>query len=74
MSSVLNFKFSLSSFTFLRSLACFMSIEQKISEEKIFRLQSMSKAIICINQRFAIKNSFVSCLTPIQDLESTCVN
>ena len=40
-------------------------------EEKI-QLQSMSKAIICFNQRFVIKNSSsdVSCLTSIFDLSN----
>ena len=39
-----------------------MSIEQKLCKVKIFQLQSMSNAIRCIDQRFAFKNSRISCL------------
>ena len=42
-----------------------MSIEQKLCEVKIFQLQSMSNAIRCIDQRFAFKNSRISCLALI---------
>ena len=42
-----------------------MSIEQKLCEVKIFQLQSMSNVIRCIDQRFAFKNSRVSCLVLI---------
>ena len=39
-----------------------MSIEQKLCKVKIFQLQSMSNAKRCIDQRFAFKNSGISCL------------
>ena len=42
-----------------------MSIEQKLCKVKICQLQSMSNAIGCINQRFAFKNSRISCLALI---------
>ena len=42
-----------------------MSIEQKLCKVKIFQLQSMSNAIRCIDQRFAFKNSGISCLALI---------
>ena len=38
---------------------------------KIFQLQSMSNAIRCINQRFAFKNSRISCLALIFKLKNT---
>ena len=41
-----------------------MSIEQKLCEVKIFQLQSMSSAIICIDHRFAFKNSSIFCVWP----------
>ena len=47
-----------------------MSIEQNMCEVKIFQLQSMSNAIRCINQRFAYKNSRISCLALIFNLKS----
>ena len=34
----------------------------------MLKLQPMSKAIKCVNQRFAVKNSGMSCLTSIFDL------
>ena len=40
------------------------------SEEKIFQRQSMSYAIASINQRFAIKNSCLSCLALILNLSN----
>ena len=46
------FKFSL--LTFLRSLPCLLSI--KMCKEKIFRIQSMSTAILYVNLRFTVKN------------------
>ena len=39
-----------------------MGIQQELCEEKIFKLHSISKAIICIHTRFAVKNSCISCL------------
>ena len=45
------------------------SFKQKICEEKIFQLQSMLNAIICIEKMFAVKNSGVSCLISMFDLE-----
>ena len=45
-----------------------MSIEQKVCEVNIFQLQSMSNAIRCIDQRFAFKNSRISCLALIFNL------
>ena len=39
-----------------------MSIEQNLCEVKIFQLQSMLNAIRCVDQRFAFKNSRISCL------------
>ena len=37
-----------------------MSIEKKMGKVKKFQLQSMSNAIICINHRFAFKNSGIA--------------
>ena len=37
-------------------------------EDKKFQLQSMSNVIICIDKRFAVKNSDVSCLALIFNL------
>ena len=47
-----------------------MSIEQKLCKVKIFQLQSMSNAIRCIDQRFAVKNSSISCLALIFKLKN----
>ena len=47
-----------------------MSIEQKLCKVKIFQLQSMSNAIRCIDQRFAFKNSRISCLALIFKLKN----
>ena len=47
-----------------------MSIEQKLCEVKIFQLQSMLNAIRCIDQRFAFKNSRISCLALIFNLKN----
>ena len=47
-----------------------MSIEQKLCKVKIFQLQSMSNAIRYIDQRFAFKNSRISCLTLIFKLKN----
>ena len=66
--SVLNFKLSV--LTFSRLMSCSMSNSQKNWEVKIFQLQPMSSAIRslllsllrCIDQRFALKNSCISCL------------
>ena len=46
------FKFSL--LTFLRSMPCLLSI--KMCKEKIFRIKSMSTAILYVNLRFTVKN------------------
>ena len=51
-------------------MSCLMSIEQKLCEVKIFQLQSMSNAIRCIDQRFAFKNSGISCLALIFNLSN----
>ena len=47
-----------------------MSIGQKLCKVKIFQLQSMSNAIRCIDQRFAFKNSGISCLALIFNLNN----
>ena len=62
---VLNFKFSV--LTFLKSMICLMSIEQKMCEEKKIQPQSMSNVIMCVDQRLrlAVKNSGVSCMASI---------
>ena len=50
--SVLNFKLSV--FTFLRSASVKKwTLRKKLCEEKIFQLQSISNAIVCIVQRFS---------------------
>ena len=64
--SVLHFKFSV--LTFLRSMSCLVSIEQKMCEEKIFELQSMSNSTTPHDKRFAVKNSGTSCLALIFNL------
>ena len=51
-------------------MSCSMSIEQKLCKVKIFQLQSMSNAIRCIDQRFAFKNSRISCLALIFNLKN----
>ena len=51
-------------------MSCSLSIEQKLCELKIFQLQSMSNAKRCIDQRFAFKNSGVSCLALIFNLKN----
>ena len=49
-----------------------MSIEQNsdFCKVKIFQLQYMSNAIRCIDQRFAFKNSRISCLASIFNLNN----
>ena len=42
---------------------------KNVQREKIFQLQSMSNAIICIDQRFANKHSSVSSPTSIFDFD-----
>ena len=42
-----------------------MSLEKKLCKEKTFHFQSISNATICIDNRFAFKNSGISCLTSI---------
>ena len=71
--SVLNFKFSV--LTFLRSMSslavsCLMNIEQKLCKEKIFQLKSMPNTIRCIDKRFEVKNSGISCLALIFNLSN----
>ena len=51
-------------------MSCSMIIEQKFCEVKIFQLQSMSNLIRCIVQRFAFKNSRISCLALIFNLNN----
>ena len=53
--SALIFKFSV--LIFLNSMSYSMSIEQNVSEEEIFKLQSMSNLIICNDRRFAVKTT-----------------
>ena len=65
---VLNFKFSF--FAFLRLLSWPMSIEQIHCYGKIFQLQSFPNFMICIEKKFAVKNSGVSCLASILDLSN----
>ena len=50
-----------------------MSIEQKLCEVKIFQLQSMLNALRCINERFAFKNSCISCLALIFKLKNLSI-
>ena len=45
-----------------------MFVEQKLCEVKIFQLQSMSNAITCIDKRFVVKNTVISCLASRFDL------
>ena len=45
-----------------------MSVEQNLCEVKIFQLQFMLNEIRCIDQRFAFKNSSISCLASIFNL------
>ena len=47
-----------------------MNIEQKLCKEKIFQLKSMPNAIRCIDKRFEVKNSGISCLALIFNLSS----
>ena len=42
----------------------------KLCKMKTFQLQSMSNAIKCIDQRFAFKNSGISCLALIFNLKN----
>ena len=48
-----------------RLMSCSMRNEQILCKVKIFQLQSMSNEITCINQRFAVKKSGISCLALI---------
>ena len=66
--SILIFKFSF--LTFLRCMSCSMSIEQKLCEEDTFQLQYMSNAILCIDKRFVVKNSDISCLALMFNLNN----
>ena len=47
-----------------------MSIEQNLCKAKIFPFQSMSNVIRCINQRLEFKNSGISCLALIFNLNN----
>ena len=42
-----------------------MSIEQKLRKESIFQVQSVFNVMVCFDQRFAVKNSGLSCLALI---------
>ena len=42
-------------------MSCSMRIENKLCKVKIFQLQSMFNEITCIDKRFAVKNSGISC-------------
>ena len=55
-------KFKFSVLTFLGSINCLMSNEQKLCLVKKFQLQSMSNAITYIDKRFTVNNSGISCL------------
>ena len=54
-------------------MSCSTSIEQKLCEVKIFQIQSMLKAIRCINQRFAFKNVWIWCLALIFNLKNPSI-
>ena len=47
---------------------CSISIEQKMCEEKTLQPQSLSNAMRCFDQRFAVENFWASCLIKIFDL------
>ena len=66
--SVLNFKISV--LTFLRSMSCSTSNEQKLCKVKILQLRSPLNAIRCIDKRFASNNSGRSCLALIFNLSN----
>ena len=55
---------------FFFHVSCSMRIEPKLCEVKIFQLQSMSNAVRCIDQRFAFKNSGISCRALIFNLKN----
>ena len=57
-------------FQVLRSMSCSMSIQRKLCAVKIFQLQSMSNATRSINQRLAFKNSGISCMALIFNLNN----
>ena len=63
-------KFQVISSHFWRSMSCWVSIKQNLCKLKIFPLQSMWNAIRCIDQRFAFKNSGISCLAMIFNLNN----
>ena len=46
-------------------MSCSMSIEQKLRKESIFQVQSVFNVMVCFDQRFAVKNSGLSCLALI---------
>ena len=47
-----------------------MIIDEKLCEVKVFQLQSMLNATKCMDQRFAFKNSRISCLALIFNLKN----
>ena len=47
-----------------------MSVEQKLCKVKIFQLKSMSNVRRCIDQRYAFKNSGISCLALMFNLSN----
>ena len=51
-------------------MSCSMSNEQKLCKVRIFQLQDMLNALTCINQRFVLKNSGISCLAMIFNLSN----
>ena len=65
--SVLNFKFSIFTFQGWWDTEWVLS-KNCAKRKKKLRLQTMSNAIICIDKRFAVKNSGISCLVLIFNL------
>ena len=64
--SVLNFKFSVLSFSRLMSWwAALWALSKNCVKWKKIQLHSMSNVMRCINKRFAFKNSGISCLALI---------
>ena len=72
---VLNFNSHFSVLTFLRLMNCLISIQQELCTEKFFQvqwLQYMSNTMICIDKRFVVKNSGISCLALLVNLGNHC--
>ena len=46
---------------------CSVRIMQKMCKKKIFQLQSMSSAVMCVDQSCVVKNIGASCLTSLFD-------